>query len=100
MARAICAAIGGLLMAVLVGGAAAPARVMILDGESGGAYHRWQVVTPALRKMLDETRLFDVAVVTAPPAGGDFGAFKPAVAQCRAVGLRRDTPDARGPAHR
>ena len=98
MARAICAAIGGLLMAVLVGGATAPARVMILDGESGGAYHRWQVVTPALRKMLDETRLFDVDVVTAPPAGGDFGAFKPAFAQYRAVVLNYDAPDDRWPA--
>jgi uncharacterized protein len=98
MARAMCAAIGGLLLAVLVRGAAAPARVMILDGESGGAYHRWQVVTPALKKMLDETRLFDVDVVTAPPAGGDFAAFRPAFGQYRAIVLNYDAPDDRWPA--
>jgi uncharacterized protein len=98
MARVIWAAAAGALMAVLVAGAAAPARVMILDGESGGAYHRWQVVTPALKKMLDETRLFDVDVVTAPPAGGDFAAFKPAFEQYRAVVLNYDAPDDRWPA--
>ena len=49
--------------------------VMILDGESGGPYHDWQRVTPALKKMLDETGLFATTVVTAPPATGDFSAF-------------------------
>jgi len=98
MARAIWAAAAGALTAVLVAGAAAPARVMILDGESGGTYHRWQVVTPALKKMLDETRLFDVDVVTAPPAGGDFAAFRPAFEKYRAVVLNYDAPDDRWPA--
>ena len=54
-----------------------PIRVMILDGESAGTYHKWQIVTPVLKKQLDETGLFQVDVVTAPPAGGDFSAFKP-----------------------
>ena len=58
-------------------GAAAPIRVMLLDGESAGTYHDWQRTTPVLRKMLDETGLFEVAVVTAPQAGGDPGGFKP-----------------------
>ncbi len=56
---------------------AAPIRVMILDGESGGAYHKWQLVTPVLKKQLEETGLFQVDVATAPKAGGDFSAFKP-----------------------
>ena len=97
MARALPAAIGVLALAVLARGAA-PARVMILDGESAGPYHRWQVVTPVLKKMLDETRLFDVDVVTAPPAGADYGAFKPAFAQYRAIVLNYDAPDDRWPA--
>jgi uncharacterized protein len=97
MARALPAAIGVLALAALARGAA-PARVMILDGESAGPYHRWQVVTPVLKKMLDETRLFDVDVVTAPPAGADYGAFKPAFAQYRAVVLNYDAPDDRWPA--
>ena len=52
--------------------AAAPIKVMLLDGESGGPYHKWQVTTQVLKKVLDETGLFQVDVVTAPPAGGDF----------------------------
>ena len=50
---------------------------MLLDGESGGPYHKWQLTTPVLRKELEETGLFQVDVVTAPPAGGDFSAFHP-----------------------
>jgi len=77
---------------------AAPIRVMILDGESAGAYHRWQVVTPVLKKQLDETGLFQVDVVTAPPAGGDFSTFNPAFARYKAVVLNYDAPDERWPA--
>ena len=44
---------------------------MLLDGESGGPYHDWQHVTPVLKKILDETGLFETTVVTAPPANGD-----------------------------
>ena len=78
---------------------AAPIRVMILDGESAGAYHRWQVVTPVLKKQLDETGLFQVDVVTAPPAGGDFSTFNPAFARYKAVVLNYDAPDERWPAN-
>ena len=46
--------------------AASPIAVMILDGESGGPYHKWQLTTAVLKKELDETRLFHVDVVTAP----------------------------------
>ena len=59
---------GAALFAALTSRAASPIRVMILDGESGGPYHQWQIVTPVLKKELDETGLFQVDVVTAPPA--------------------------------
>src|SRR5207253_872938 len=78
--------------------AAAPGRVMILDGESGGPYHRWQVVTPVLKKILVETALFTVDVVTAPPPGADFSAFEPAFTQYAAVVMNYDAPDDRWPA--
>jgi hypothetical protein len=68
---------------------------MILDGESGGSYHDWQRVTPALKKMLDETGLFAVTVVTAPPPGADFSAFNPALATFQAVVMNYDAPDER-----
>src|SRR2546430_1521805 len=96
MIRAIHAAIAALATASLARGAA-PARVMILDGESAGPYPRWQVVTPVLKVMLAETHLFDVDVATAPPAGADYAAFKPAFAQYRAIVLNYDAPDDRWP---
>jgi type 1 glutamine amidotransferase len=77
---------------------AQPVRIMLLDGESGGPYHRWQVTTPVLKKMLDETRLFTVDVVTAPPAGGSFASFKPPFGEYAAVVLNYDAPDDRWPA--
>jgi type 1 glutamine amidotransferase len=78
--------------------AQAPIPVLILDGESGGPYHDWARTTPALKSMLDEARLFAVAVVTAPPAGADFSAFRPEFAAYRAVVLNYDAPDERWPA--
>jgi type 1 glutamine amidotransferase len=57
--------------------AASPIRVMLLDGESAGTYHAWRETTPVLKKELEQTGLFQVDVVTAPPSGGDFSHFKP-----------------------
>jgi hypothetical protein len=88
-----------LLVAVLMSArpaqSAGPIRIMLLDGESGGTYHNWQALTPALKKQLEETGLFQVDVVTAPPANGDFSGFKPAFDKYQAVVLNYDAPDAR-----
>ncbi len=78
--------------------AAAPIRVMLLDGESGGTYHNWKATTPVLKKQLDQTGLFQVDVVTAPPAGASFNAFKPDFTKYQAVVLNYDAPDDRWPA--
>jgi type 1 glutamine amidotransferase len=75
--------------------AAKPIPVMLLDGEQGGPYHAWQETTPYLKRMLDDTRLFQVDVVTAPPAGGDFSAFKPDFAKYKVVVANYDVPDER-----
>jgi uncharacterized protein len=77
--------------------AAAPLRVMILDGESGGPYHRWQVTTPVLTTILAETRLFNVDVVTAPATSGSLTDFRPRFAGYAAVVLNYDAPDDRWP---
>ncbi|HEY1308428.1 MAG TPA: ThuA domain-containing protein [Vicinamibacterales bacterium] len=90
-------AIGLLVLAGLVARAATPIPVMILDGESGGPYHDWQHVTPVLKKMLDETGLFAVTVVSAPAAGADFSSFAPEFTKYRAVALNYDAPDERWP---
>ena len=77
--------------------AAAPIKVMLLDGEQGGPYHAWQETTPYLKRMLDETGLFQVDVVTAPPAGGDFSQFKPEWGKYKVVVANYDAPDERWP---
>jgi uncharacterized protein len=77
--------------------AAGPTRVVLLDGESAGPYHKWRLTTPVLKKSLDETGLFAVDVVTAPPAGGDFARFSPDFSSYQAVVLNYDAPDERWP---
>jgi uncharacterized protein len=75
-----------------------PQSVMLLDGESAGPYHRWQVTTPVLKAILTETGLFTVDVVTAPSASGELADFHPAFAGHGAVVLNYDAPDDRWPA--
>ena len=78
--------------------AATPIRVMLLDGESGGPWHKWQQTTPVLKAILDGAGQFQVDVVTAPPKDGDFSSFMPKFADYRAVVWNYDAPDDRWPA--
>jgi uncharacterized protein len=94
-ARTMLAAV---LFATTTTHGSAPIRVMLLDGESAGAYHDWRATTPVLKKALDETSRFEVDVVTAPAAGGTLSGFKPAFERYRAVVLNYDAPDERWPA--
>jgi hypothetical protein len=73
-------------------------QVMILDGESAGPYHQWEIVTQVLERQLEETGLFDVDIVTAPPAGADFTNFRPAFDEYDVIVLNYDAPDERWPA--
>ena len=78
--------------------AAAPKiPVMILTGEQGGPYHAWEETTPYLKRMLEETGLFEVTVVVAPPRDGDFSSFRPDWSKFRAVVGNYDAPDERWP---
>jgi len=97
--RRIVNALGGAALCLLTvqSRAAAPIRVMILDGESGGPYHRWQVTTPVLKAMLAETGLFTVDVVTAPANTPSLTDFKPRFADYAVVVLNYDAPDDRWP---
>src|SRR5262245_53369794 len=81
------------LLTLLAATAAGAIRVMILDGQSGGPYHDWQRVTPVLRKQLEATGLFQVDVVTAPQAGGDFSTFKPEFKKYQVVVSNYDAPE-------
>lgn len=73
--------------------AAAPIKVMILDGASAAAYHDWKLTTQVMKRELDETSLFDVTVVSAPPSDGDFSGFHPDFAQYQVVVLNYDSQD-------
>ena len=90
-----CAApILALSVAIALPRATAPIRVMLLDGESGGPYHKWALITPVLKKELEETGLFQVDVVTAPPSsGGDLSTFKPEFSKYQVIVSNYDAPD-------
>jgi mono/diheme cytochrome c family protein len=90
--------VAALLAASAGSRAAGPICVMLLDGESAGTYHQWQATTPSLRKQLDQAGLFQVDVVTAPPAGASFDAFKPDFTKYQVVVFNYDAPDERWPA--
>jgi type 1 glutamine amidotransferase len=54
--------------------AAAPIRALIIDGQNN---HDWKHTTPVLKKIMEDTEMFQVDVLTTPPKGGDFSGFKP-----------------------
>lgn len=87
--------VAGVVLSAVLMAQSGPMAVMILDGESAGTYHKWQLVTPVLKKQLEETGLFKVDVVTAPPATGDFSAFKPDFSKYKVVVFNYDAPDER-----
>lgn len=74
------------------GSAADKIQVLLLDGESAGTYHNWQLTTPILKQELEETGLFNVTVATAPHSDGDFSQFKPEFAKYQVVVSNLDSP--------
>jgi hypothetical protein len=70
-----------------------PIQVLLLDGQSAGAFHNWKLTTPILKKELEETGLFQVTVVTAPPSDGDFSNFKPEFSHYNVIVSNLDSPD-------
>jgi len=72
---------------------AAPIKVMILDGASAAAYHDWKLTTQVMKRELEETGIFDVTVVSAPPADGDFSGFHPDFAKYQVVVSNYDAQD-------
>ena len=46
------AGLAAIVMTLVSVRAATPIRVMLLDGESAGPYHKWRVTTPVLKKEL------------------------------------------------
>lgn len=85
-----------ILLSVLSLRAQSPIRVMVLDGEMN-PYHRWDIATPVIKKILAEPNKFAVDVVTAPPQDGDFNNFKPKFSDYQVVVLNYDAPTERWP---
>ncbi len=72
---------------------AGPIRVLLLDGDSGGPWHDWKLTTPVLREELEETGLFQVTVITAPPGNGDFSGFNPQFSRYQVIVSNYDALD-------
>jgi hypothetical protein len=66
---------------------------MILDGASAAAYHDWKLGTRILKRELEETGLFEVTVVTVPPADGDFTNVYPEFGGYQVVVSNYDSQD-------
>src|SRR5271167_2786649 len=62
--------------------AAQPAPILLIDGQSN---HDWRQTTPLLKKILEDTGLFRVEVLTTPPKGGDYSGFHPPFDKFKAV---------------
>lgn len=96
MKKWLCALVVSMVWIQAAGAMAAThIKVLLLDGESGGVYHNWKAETPVLKMELEETGLFDVDVLTAPAAGGDFSQFHPEWKKYQVVVFNYDAPDDR-----
>ncbi len=68
-------------------------QVLLLDGQSGGPYHNWQLTSSILKKELEETGLFHATELTAPRSDGDFSTFKPDFRLYQVIVSNLDSPD-------
>ena len=62
--------------------AAQQSAILLIDGQNN---HDWRHTTPLLQKILEDTGLFRVDVLTTPPKGADFSGFHPDFAKYKAV---------------
>lgn len=98
MRRTLLALFGGILfMFASQAWAASPIRVMLLDGQQSRS-HPWEPTSPVIKKMLEQTGLFQVDQVTSPPVGGDLSNFTPEFSNYQVVFMNYDTTDDQWPA--
>jgi type 1 glutamine amidotransferase len=71
-----------LLGTMTVASAADEMKALIVDGQNN---HNWKVTTPLLKKMLEDTGLFEVDVSTSPARGKDMSAFEPKFSDYKVV---------------
>src|SRR5476651_1518669 len=80
------------LTSTLSSASAAPLRVMLLTGESN-RFHDWTKSSPLVKTYLEQTGLFSVDVVTAPPKGVELSDFNPKFSDYAAVVMDYETMD-------
>ena len=77
----------------LAGGATAsagePLKLLIVDGQ-GHPAHKWDITTPVMKQVLEDSGRFVVAVATSPPKGADMSGFAPPFADFDVVLLNYD----------
>lgn len=68
--------LAGLVLASVGISAAAETKLkaLIIDGQNN---HNWKATTPVLKKILEDSGLFQVDVATAPEKGKDMSSFRP-----------------------
>jgi type 1 glutamine amidotransferase len=62
--------------------AAEPIRVLLVDGQNN---HDWKSTSPVMKRILEETGIFTVTVVTSPPEKSDMSGFRPDFASCDVI---------------
>jgi uncharacterized protein len=72
---------------------AAPIPVLIIDGQSAGPYHDWQLTTRILKQELDDAGIFQVTVATSPRSNEDFSNFHPDFSKYKVIVMNYDGPD-------
>ncbi len=65
-------------------------RALIIDGQNN---HNWKGTTPVLKKIIEDTGLFQVDVATSPAAHQPMGDFKPDFAKYQVVMLNYNGDD-------
>lgn len=92
-ALAVCIVLLTLLLPCIASAEDNRISVLLMDGQSGGSYHVWQLTTTVLKLELEETGLFQVTVATSPQFGGDFSNFHPKFEDYKAIVWNYDAPD-------
>src|SRR5262249_31288651 len=77
-----CISTCGLMLLAMPAWTAPTIRALIIDGQNN---HDWRATTPVLKRILEDTGMFHVDVLTTPAKGGDFSGFRPDFAKYQVI---------------
>ena len=87
-----CLLLSGVFFVMLPSPASAIEKALIIDGRMNSS-HLGAELTPTLKKQLEQTGLFDVDVLTAPPKGESLEHFSPRFSDYDLVVLNYEDPE-------